>query len=199
MRQGVEDAACTPPASCSPEASRASICRILPTQYAGSDEVIVELVTAALNRRDWWLWRAPGTPTPVMLGSDGAGRVAAVGAGVRHVSPGDEVVIDPTLHWGDDERAASAELRHPRLPDRGDVRRARRRPGGQRTSQAPGAELGGGGRLSAGRPDGVARHGHLCGRGTRAASADHGRWLRRLDVLPADRARAGRRGMGHLR
>ena len=53
---------------------------------------------------------SPGTPTPVTLGSDGAGRVAAVGAGVQHVSPGDEVVIDPALHWGDDERAASAEF-----------------------------------------------------------------------------------------
>jgi NADPH:quinone reductase-like Zn-dependent oxidoreductase len=46
----------------------------------------------------------------VTLGSDGAGRVAAVGAGVEHVSPGDEVVIDPALHWGDDERAASADF-----------------------------------------------------------------------------------------
>ena len=55
----------------------------LPDPVAGSGEVVVELVTAALNRRDWWLWRAPGTPTPVTLGSDGAGRVAAVGAGVR--------------------------------------------------------------------------------------------------------------------
>ena len=65
-------------------------------------------MTAALNRHDWWLWRAPGTATPVTLGSDGAGRVAAVGSGVGHVSPGLEVVIDPALNWGDDERAASA-------------------------------------------------------------------------------------------
>jgi zinc-binding alcohol dehydrogenase/oxidoreductase len=76
----------------------------------GPGEVVVELVTAALNRRDWWLWRVPETPTPVTLGSDGAGRVAAVGSGAGHLSVGDEVVIDPCLHWGDDERAASADF-----------------------------------------------------------------------------------------
>ena len=82
--------------------------RELPDPVPRAGEVVVELVTAALNRRDWWLWRSPDTPTPVTLGSDGAGRVAAVGAGVGDISPGDEVVIDPALNWGDDERAASA-------------------------------------------------------------------------------------------
>ena len=76
-----------------------------PTPTAG--EVVVDLVTAALNRRDWWLWRAADTPVPVTLGSDGAGRVALVGEDVVGISPGDEVVIDPTLGWGDDEGSAS--------------------------------------------------------------------------------------------
>jgi zinc-binding alcohol dehydrogenase/oxidoreductase len=79
----------------------------LPDPEPAADEVVVELVTAALNRRDWWLWRAPSTPVPVTLGSDGAGRIAAVGAGVQGLAPGDEVVIDPALDWGDDEAAAS--------------------------------------------------------------------------------------------
>jgi len=79
----------------------------LPDPVPAADEVVVELVTAALNRRDWWLWRAPATPVPVTLGSDGAGRVASVGAGVRGLSPGDEVVIDPALDWGDDEGSAA--------------------------------------------------------------------------------------------
>ncbi|MDX6630117.1 MAG: zinc-binding alcohol dehydrogenase/oxidoreductase [Gaiellales bacterium] len=82
----------------------------LPEPVPAADEVVVELVTAALNRRDWWIWRAPGTPVPVTLGSDGAGRVASVGDGVHGIAPGDEVVIDPTLNWGDDERAASADF-----------------------------------------------------------------------------------------
>jgi zinc-binding alcohol dehydrogenase/oxidoreductase len=70
-------------------------------------EVVVELVTAALNRRDFWIWRALSRPLSVTLGSDGAGRVALVGEGVGGLSLGDEVVINPALAWGDDEGSAS--------------------------------------------------------------------------------------------
>jgi zinc-binding alcohol dehydrogenase/oxidoreductase len=66
----------------------------------GRDEVVVDLRAAALNRRDWWIYRAPGyCPLPVTLGSDGAGVVSAVGPGVTGVALGDEVVINPTLGW----------------------------------------------------------------------------------------------------
>ena len=40
----------------------------LPDPVPATGEVVVELVTAAFNRRDWWLWRARDTPTPVTLG-----------------------------------------------------------------------------------------------------------------------------------
>lgn len=71
---------------------------------AAPGQVVVELVAAALNRRDPWIWSTPGyCPLPVTLGSDGAGIVSAVGVGVRGVNEGDEVVINPTLGWGDGE------------------------------------------------------------------------------------------------
>jgi zinc-binding alcohol dehydrogenase/oxidoreductase len=66
--------------------------------------VVVALRTAALNRRDWWVWTAPGyCRLPVTLGSDGAGVVAAVGPDVDGWAVGDEVVIDPTFGWGASE------------------------------------------------------------------------------------------------
>jgi NADPH:quinone reductase-like Zn-dependent oxidoreductase len=66
----------------------------------GPDEVVVDLRAAALNRRDWWIWTAPGyCPLPVTLGSDGAGIVSAVGSEVTGLAVGDEVVIDPTFGW----------------------------------------------------------------------------------------------------
>lgn len=75
-----------------------------PDPVPGAGEVVVELRAAALNRRDWWIWTDPiGHELPVTLGSDGAGVVAAVGAGVTGVAVGDEVVIDATLGWGDRE------------------------------------------------------------------------------------------------
>ncbi len=80
----------------------------LPDLTPGAGEVVVDVVAAALNRRDWWIWREPSTPVPVTLGSDGAGRIRAVGEGVAGLAPGDAVVIDSALGWGDDERAAAA-------------------------------------------------------------------------------------------
>src|SRR5207253_11096324 len=58
---------------------------------------------AALNRRGWWIWRRPDAALPVTLGSDAAGIVSAVGAGVETASVGDEVVINPTLGWAEGE------------------------------------------------------------------------------------------------
>lgn len=66
----------------------------------GPGDVVVQVLTAALNRRDRWIWTMPGyCELPVTLGSDGAGVISAVGDGVTGVRLGDEVVINPTLNW----------------------------------------------------------------------------------------------------
>lgn len=59
---------------------------------------VVELRAAALNWHDVLVRRGqyPGVPLPHVIGSDGAG--------VRR-DTGEEVVILPSLRWGDDERA----------------------------------------------------------------------------------------------
>jgi NADPH:quinone reductase-like Zn-dependent oxidoreductase len=76
----------------------------VPDPVPGPGEVVVDVHAAALNRRDPWIWRSPGyCELPVTLGSDGAGVVSAIGAGVEGVSPGDAVVIEPTLGWADGE------------------------------------------------------------------------------------------------
>ena len=52
------------------------------------DLVVVAVKAAALNRRDVWirLGKYAGIKLPTILGSDGAGVVAAVGAGVSELS-----------------------------------------------------------------------------------------------------------------
>ncbi|MCB0588805.1 MAG: zinc-binding dehydrogenase [Phaeodactylibacter sp.] len=56
---------------------------------------VVRLKAAALNRRDYWITLGlyPNLRFPSVLGSDGCG-----------VYEGKEVVINPSIHWGDDPR-----------------------------------------------------------------------------------------------
>src|SRR6476469_5843918 len=68
------------------------------------DEVVVDLTAAALNRRDVWQRAAPGNDGAV-LGSDGAGRVSALGSDVTGVERGNEKEINPSVGWGDAEDA----------------------------------------------------------------------------------------------
>lgn len=68
------------------------------------EEVVVDLTAAAVNRRDVWQRGATGNDGAV-LGSDGAGRVSALGSDVTGIAVGDEVVINPSVGWGDAEDA----------------------------------------------------------------------------------------------
>lgn len=91
----------------------------LPDPEPGPGEARVDLVAAALNRRDWWIRKGGKVTLPVVLGSDGAGIVSAVGADVEDVAVGDEVVINPALSWGDAEVAPGPEFRILGVPDQG--------------------------------------------------------------------------------
>ncbi|MBI2186234.1 MAG: zinc-binding dehydrogenase [Acidobacteria bacterium] len=78
----------------------------VPDPRPDAGEAIVRLRAAALNHRDVWIrtGRYAGITLPIILGSDGAGEVVEIGPGVDAAWRGREVVIDPTLNWGGDER-----------------------------------------------------------------------------------------------
>ena len=75
-------------------------------------EVQIRLKAAALNRRDFWITQGlyPKIKLPAILGSDGAGVVTALGAGVDPSWLNQEVVLYPGLHWGDDPRVQSSNF-----------------------------------------------------------------------------------------
>jgi zinc-binding alcohol dehydrogenase/oxidoreductase len=81
---------------------------------AGPGEVVVELRTAAVNRRDLLVRNPPGPayqfPLPVIPGSDGAG--------IRR-DTGEVVVIYPGLGWGPREDSAGPDWRILGAPDNG--------------------------------------------------------------------------------
>jgi len=84
-------------------------------------QAVVRLQAAALNHRDLWtqLGLYPNIKLPIILGSDGAGTVVATGAPADATWVGREVIINPSLDWGDDPRAQGPKFRILGLPDNG--------------------------------------------------------------------------------
>jgi NADPH:quinone reductase-like Zn-dependent oxidoreductase len=73
----------------------------LPTPEPGPGEVRIRVGASSLNHLDLWVRRGLPIriPMPHIGGSDMAGRVEAVGAGVDGGLVGTRVVVDPTLDW----------------------------------------------------------------------------------------------------
>ncbi|UCS95913.1 zinc-binding dehydrogenase [Echinicola marina] len=86
-----------------------------------SHEVRVKLYAAALNRRDEWCrqGRYPNIQNGVILGSDGAGIVEAVGEEVDKDWLGKEVIINAANHWGENQKVQSGEFQILGMPKNG--------------------------------------------------------------------------------
>ncbi|MFC3419540.1 zinc-binding dehydrogenase [Salinicoccus hispanicus] len=83
-------------------------------------EVRIRLKTAGLNHRDLMVpdRHQPGDPA-LVLGSDGAGIVDAVGQGVKKLGQGDAVIVNPALGWNENSDAPPAGFEIVGLPDHG--------------------------------------------------------------------------------
>lgn len=92
-----------------------------PTPTAGPGDVLVNIRAAALNHRDVFIQQGlyPGIKLPVILGSDGAGVVADVGAGVDPVWRGQEVIINCSLNWGTNPKFYGPDFKILGMPDNG--------------------------------------------------------------------------------
>jgi len=73
-------------------------------------DVYVRLKAAALNKRDYWITQGkyPGLVFPLILGSDGAGMI-----------DDREVLIDPSINWGDNNRHFGPGFKIIGMPDNG--------------------------------------------------------------------------------
>jgi NADPH:quinone reductase-like Zn-dependent oxidoreductase len=93
----------------------------IPDPQPGPGEAVVRLRAAALNHRDAWIRQGlyAGITLPIVLGSDGAGTVQAVGVGVDPALLGTAVVVNPSLDWGTDDRVQGLAYRILGLPDNG--------------------------------------------------------------------------------
>lgn len=104
-----------------PGGPEALVLEDFPAPSPADHEVLVRLKAAALNRRDLLVRSREQyrSAMPLIPGSDGAGIVAAVGAQVHGIQPGDAVVINPALDWGANEAAPCPSFRILGGPDHG--------------------------------------------------------------------------------
>ncbi|MFC3881412.1 zinc-binding dehydrogenase [Algoriphagus namhaensis] len=82
------------------------------SKAVGAKEVLVKIKAAALNHRDEWARKGlyPNLRDGVILGSDGAGIVKEAGDQVSKDWIGKEVIINPSINWGNDQKAQSADF-----------------------------------------------------------------------------------------
>ncbi|MCA9142433.1 MAG: zinc-binding dehydrogenase [Planctomycetales bacterium] len=85
---------------------------------AAPGEVVVQLKSASLNRRDYFITQGlyPGIKPPVVLGSDGSGVVTQIGDAVDASWIGKEVIINPGLDWGSNQTSQSNDFNILGLP-----------------------------------------------------------------------------------
>lgn len=87
---------------------------------AEKGEVVIQLKTAGINRRDLYIQDRRGEEAEALvLGSDGAGIIESIGAGVENVSIGDEVIINPALRWYENSVAPPKGFDILGMPDNG--------------------------------------------------------------------------------
>lgn len=91
------------------------------TPEPGEGEVLVQLKAAAINHRDLWIRKGtyPTTQYPCVLGSDGAGIVVACGPGTDPALKGNAVLINPSIHWGDQRTAQGGDFQILGVPRQG--------------------------------------------------------------------------------
>jgi zinc-binding alcohol dehydrogenase/oxidoreductase len=89
-------------------------------QPAGG-QVLVKLKAASINRRDVWIKQGnyPRLQYPSIMGSDGAGIVSAVGQGVDSKWIGRDVLINPSLYWGDQRAGQGPDFQILGIPSQG--------------------------------------------------------------------------------
>jgi len=105
----------------------------LPDPVPAAGEAVVAIKAAALNHRDVFIKAGvyAGVKWPCVPGSDGAGVVAAVGAGVDLAWVGREVIINASIDWGQSSETQGPKFQILGLPRDGTLAERVSVPAGQ--------------------------------------------------------------------
>jgi zinc-binding alcohol dehydrogenase/oxidoreductase len=94
----------------------------IPKPVPVKDQVLVKLHHAALNHRDLWIQQEQEVvprPEGIVLGSDGCGIIEEVGEDADPLLIGAEVIIHPSLDWGNNPVVQGDSFRILGFPDNG--------------------------------------------------------------------------------
>jgi NADPH:quinone reductase-like Zn-dependent oxidoreductase len=85
----------------------------VPDPQPDQGHVRVKLKAAAINKRDYWIsvGKYPSIVPGTTLGSDGAGIVDVVGAGVSKTLLDKAVIINPNVNWGDNPEVQGTDYK----------------------------------------------------------------------------------------
>lgn len=85
------------------------------------EEVLIKIKSASLNHRDLWIKKGmyAGLKPNVILGSDGAGIVKAVGKNIDYNFTNKPVIINPGSDWGDSSKTHGKDFKILGLPENG--------------------------------------------------------------------------------
>ena len=84
------------------------------------DQVLIKLKYAALNHRDVWIMQEQSQlSSPIILGSDGSGVIEDVGDDADPMLVGAEVIINPSLEWGNNPVVQGDSFKILGFPDNG--------------------------------------------------------------------------------
>jgi zinc-binding alcohol dehydrogenase/oxidoreductase len=85
------------------------------------DQVLIRIKFAALNHRDLWIIReqAQHFPNGIILGSDGCGVIEDVGEDADPLLVGADVVINPSMEWGNNPVVQGDSFKILGFPDNG--------------------------------------------------------------------------------
>ncbi len=97
------------------------VMRDVPMPVVNNDDVLIKLKASAFNHRDYYIQQGtyPRTTYPIIIGSDGAGVVADVGANISRSLLNTEVVINPSHNWGDNPKVQRKDFKVLGFPDSG--------------------------------------------------------------------------------
>lgn len=83
--------------------------------------VLIKIKAASINHHELWSIKEQSkqSPVPIIMGSDGAGEIVEIGLHSNPGLMGQQVIINPSLDWGNDSRTFSKDYHILGFPQKG--------------------------------------------------------------------------------